>query len=240
MVTNYRDEKFLKKYQIKTEEQWYTLYRPIIQMLGNLEGKRVLDIGCGSGYLSYELFKQGANVVGIDISDKWIEFCKEKYPTNEKLNFFLADGKDLKMFENENFDAVICNMVFLNVPKKTDVRKIFNEASRVLKKGADFIFSDLHPICLMTENMPTRFQEYGRNFSYFKDGSEYNANIRLPNGEIITFKNKHWTLETYTKFLEESSMNIYRIIESQYPKDTPKKFYKYNIPEYIIFHCKKF
>ena len=47
-------------------------------MLKDPDGLTVLDLGCGEGYLSRELVRKGAHVIGIDISEKLIEIAKEK------------------------------------------------------------------------------------------------------------------------------------------------------------------
>ena len=48
------------------------------EFIGNVEGLKVLDAGCGNGYFSRKLAQKGANVTGIDQSKTFIQFCKER------------------------------------------------------------------------------------------------------------------------------------------------------------------
>ena len=237
-VSEYTEPGFLKRYKEKSKAHWYNLYPGFLRVLGKIKGKKILDIGCGSGEFTKKLADMGANVTGIDISKKWIEFCNRTHKS-KNLKFFHSDGADLKLFGVNTFDIVTINMVLLNVPTLSKVRKIFNESSRVLKKEGILVFSDLHPICIMSDNLPNRKQFYSKNFSYFKDGSQFIAQVSLSRKSKIKFQDVHWTLETYSKLINESGMKINRIIEPQYIKNSPKIFKKYKIPEYIIIECQK-
>jgi SAM-dependent methyltransferase len=235
----YAGKSLIDSYSSKVEEHWFTMFSPIIKYLGNLKGKKVLDIGCGSGELAYVLANKASTVIGADHSDDWIKRCNSKYKKNN-LQFIKSDATNLSELEDCSFDIIIMNMVILDIDELSKVQKVFGEINRLLKKGGDFIFSDLHPICMMTKKAGNRKQTYSKDFSYFKDGSKFTAGVNLPDGRKIEFKDAHWTLELYTIELEKNSMYLKRIIESNYPKDAPKKFIRYPFPEYIIFCCKKF
>lgn len=70
----------------------YLQYPGLLKLLGNVKGKRVLDIGCGNGFFSSMIAERGAKIVGFDISEKQIEFAKDN---EEKLKlgmeFFCAN-----------------------------------------------------------------------------------------------------------------------------------------------------
>lgn len=74
----------------------------------NIEGKNVLDVGCGSGRLSIELAKMGAYVVGLDFSEKMINLANlfaRKYELERRCNFICADF--MKYPFEEKFDVSI-------------------------------------------------------------------------------------------------------------------------------------
>lgn len=235
----YKHQKLLDLYKLKVEEHWHTMFNPILACLGDSKGKKILDIGCGSGNLTNELSKNAKQVIGIDTSKQWIDHCKNKY-TGKNIDFIEADATDLSIFKNNDFDIVIMNMVLPNISKQDNIKKIFSEIKRVTKKWGDFVFSDLHPLCVMTKEEGNRKQIYSKNFSYFKNGAKFSAMVKLPNNEKIEFINNHWTLGFYTNILSQHTIFIKKIIESDYPKNAPKKFYRYSFPEYIIFSCKVF
>jgi ubiquinone/menaquinone biosynthesis C-methylase UbiE len=168
----------------------------------------------------------------------WVAHCTKKYVKRKNLSFTWADGAKLP-FQKGSFDIVVMNLVLLNVDSREKIKRIFSEISRVLKPKGVLLFSDLNPICIMTEDLPNRHQIYSPGFSYFKDGDYYTAQNFLENGEVMEFKNRHWTLETYTELLDKAGMNIYKIVEPTYPKNAPIKLTHYKIPEYILLCCRK-
>jgi ubiquinone/menaquinone biosynthesis C-methylase UbiE len=234
----YEDNDLLTLYKLKVEEHWFTIFNPILKYLGNLIDKKILDIGCGSGELTDKLAESAKSVVGIDLSASWIEQCQKSYQ-RENLTFLEASATNLQKFSNKSFDLVIMNMVFPNIYTISDMKKIFSEIKRVLKNSGDFVFSDLHPICKMTIKEGNRKEKYSKNFSYFKDGSKFSAIVRLPNKKEIEFEDAHWSLAFYTDMIRENNFSLNKIIESSYPTNAPKKFFRYSFPEYITFCCKK-
>ena len=72
----------------------------------DLSGQRVLDAGCGTGHISIELAKRGAQVLGVDISTNLIEVAKARIPMSltEKIQF---ESGDMLSSEHGKFDYVI-------------------------------------------------------------------------------------------------------------------------------------
>ena len=72
----------------------------------NLSGQRVLDAGCGTGQISIELAKRGAQVIGVDISTNLIKVAKDRTPSSltKKIQF---ESGDMLSSEHGKFDYVI-------------------------------------------------------------------------------------------------------------------------------------
>ena len=70
----------------------------------DLKGARILDAGCGTGVLSRMLDERGAEVVGVDISDKLIEVAKNRSGPNSRIEYFSGDMKEASF---GNFDYII-------------------------------------------------------------------------------------------------------------------------------------
>lgn len=97
-------------------------------------GARVLDAGCGPGYVSASASLLGSNVVGLDFSKGMVKEARKQFP---HLNFDIGDVLELP-YQEQSFDAVLSNIVLFHV---TEPAKAIAEAFRVLKTGGRFVFS---------------------------------------------------------------------------------------------------
>ncbi len=125
----------------------YVIDPVISRLLGQVEGKQILDAGCGSGYLSRLLAKRGAHMTGVDISAKAIDFAKAweiKKPLG--ISYHVGSLSDLSMFPDQTFDGVVSNMVLQDLQ---DLDGAIEELQRVLKTNGQLIVSFLHPCFLV-------------------------------------------------------------------------------------------
>jgi ubiquinone/menaquinone biosynthesis C-methylase UbiE len=106
----------------------------IIDWVGPTPGKRLLDLACGPGTLSYLLARAvspGGEVVGIDLAPGMIELAGREAPSGLALRFELMDMEDLR-FPDGSFDAAACGHGLQFVP---DLLRALSEARRVIKPG---------------------------------------------------------------------------------------------------------
>ena len=97
-------------------------------------GKRILDLACGPGTLSYPIAKSvspGGDVVGIDLAPGMIELARRDAPPGLRVTFELMDIEDLR-FPDQSFDAAVSGHGLQFVP---DLQRALMEARRVLKPG---------------------------------------------------------------------------------------------------------
>ena len=107
----------------------------IMDSCPQLKGKRVLDIGIGTGRISCLLLRMGATIHGIDISEKMMEISKKRFK-GKPVSFEIASLEDPLPFENDTFDCVVCIRVLKYV---RNWRMAIKEISRVLRKNGDFL-----------------------------------------------------------------------------------------------------
>lgn len=112
-------------------------------LLGDICGKKILDLGCGEGYNSRIMARKGAKVIGVDFSKKMIAFAVE-LEKKERLgiDYYVLDACNLHIFKNNTFDIVVCFMTFQDIENYRDAIK---EIYRVLRKHGCFVFSIPHP-----------------------------------------------------------------------------------------------
>jgi len=112
---------------------------------------KILDLGCGCGRTTIELFNKKFDVIGLDISKNMINFAKNKYPA---ISFEVGDACDLK-FPDESFDIVFFsyNGIDYIFPESKRIVAL-KEINRVLKNGGYFVFSSHNPGAIFTKFRP--------------------------------------------------------------------------------------
>ncbi len=104
-----------------------------LQVLNPQPGEKILDLGCGSGYLTNVIREEGAVVLGVDSSAEMIAKAKQKYPQTE---FKVANAADLGY--NASFNAIFSNAV-LHWIKAQDQPKMLASVYQALKPGGRFV-----------------------------------------------------------------------------------------------------
>ena len=100
----------------------------IIEKLPNdLRGARILDAGCGTGVLSRMLDEKGAEVVGVDISEKLIEVAKNRSSLNKNIEYFAGDMKEQSF---GNFDYIIAMDSLIHYSTEDVISSIADFSSR--------------------------------------------------------------------------------------------------------------
>lgn len=135
----------------ETQEAWgpegdfgrqHLLNPAIFRLLGLIAGKRILDAGCGQGYLSRLLAGRGALVTGIEPAANALAFAlREEQMEPKGITYRRADLSTLDDLR-DSFDAAIANMVLMDIP---DYRSAMRNCIAALKPGGSFIFSLQHP-----------------------------------------------------------------------------------------------
>jgi SAM-dependent methyltransferase len=124
-----------KKGLYPPEEMIFQTYREHIQ------GKIVLDIGCGTGRTTPFLEGVCKEYAGIDYSGQMIEFCKKAFGGSPNITFACCDVRDMKMFENNKFDFILFSYNGLDYTDHEGRLRGLSEIRRVLGEGGLFVFS---------------------------------------------------------------------------------------------------
>ena len=83
----------------------------VISLLGDINGKTVMDIGSGTGYFSFRLAEKGANVIAADVDDRFQDYIKEKKATiaDTKVQLRKTEFDDPLLETEEVHHAIIVN-----------------------------------------------------------------------------------------------------------------------------------
>jgi ubiquinone/menaquinone biosynthesis C-methylase UbiE len=135
-----------------------------LNALGELNGREVLELGCGAGQFGLSLVRQGARVTGIDNSAKQLEFARAN--VGDRMTLVHGSAEELP-FADASFDVVCCDHGAVGF---TDPRVVVPEVARVLRPGGRFAFSGLTPIEWITFDGETSTTALQRD--YFGMGPE--------------------------------------------------------------------
>ena len=114
-----------------------------IKERSTLEGKKVLDVGCGGGILAQALGELGAEVTGIDASEKTIGVAKSHSELiKSDVKFFQQTIEEFVSSNPEaKFDVITCLEMLEHVPSPGD---IINSCSKILNDNGDIFFSTIN------------------------------------------------------------------------------------------------
>lgn len=108
----------------------------------DVNGKRVVDVGCGGGILTETLAQAGADVVGIDQSELTLEVAKQHAAKSGlTIDYRIQTVEDLAEKEAGTYDVVTCLEMIEHVP---DPSAIVAACARLLKPGGHAIFSTIN------------------------------------------------------------------------------------------------
>ncbi len=117
-------------------------YDWIINTAGDLKGKKVLDVGCGDGSLTYLLARRDTIVVGVDNEELGLDFARDnlkKIDPHNKLQYSFAQASAYELpFEPNSFDVVVsCEVIeHLREPER-----MLAECKRVLRPGGKLVLT---------------------------------------------------------------------------------------------------
>lgn len=108
----------------------------------SLQGKRVLDVGCGGGILSESMAEKGAEVTGIDLGEKALKVAKlHQLESGVKVDYQLISVEALAAQQPASFDVVTCMEMLEHVP---DPEAIVQACARLVKPGGLVFFSTIN------------------------------------------------------------------------------------------------
>lgn len=200
-----------------------------LKLFPDLQGKRVLDIGCGSGHSLKWCGDNGASELwGLDISTKQIENAKEFLHRNNYESKLVNSPMEYACgLPKEYFDVVYS---IYAIGWTVDLQTTFDNIASYLKKDGVFILSWDHPLmhCVNAKNDSILITE-----SYFNENN-FSYNQR---GNPVTIKNRK--LSTYINTLAKSGFMVEQLVEET-DKDTKSKSDEFSADYYSSYKAKKF
>jgi 2-polyprenyl-3-methyl-5-hydroxy-6-metoxy-1,4-benzoquinol methylase len=200
-------DQYSSKYRFDHPHQ-FMAYSTWLQEIGDIKGKRILDLACGSGTSSRMLAERGAHVTGIDISESMLALAKKEetdHPMN--INYILGDASLPKLYANETFDMVVAAFLLHYASSRKMLDGILQNVSLNLKPGGRFVTINLnpeHPIISPGENISHSSKWLDKPFA---DGSRIEVILwTKENEQICTLTDYHWSTKTYEESLAHAEL----------------------------------
>jgi ubiquinone/menaquinone biosynthesis C-methylase UbiE len=154
-----------------------------LRLLGTVADKRLLDLGCGSGRAAVAFAKQGAHVIGVDFSGDLVTAAQRLAEREEvKVEWHESDVADLAFIRADSVDLAFSAYALSLVD---DINRVFRQVHRVLKEGAPFVFSVMHPAAALTDDAPRQVPMITR--SYFDHSAiDYGTDVPPYAGYVHT------------------------------------------------------
>lgn len=210
----YDDKTFFEQYSsmdrsvkgLSGAGEWHILQ----QMLPPMQGKRVLDLGCGFGWHCKYAIEQGAEAVtGIDLSERMIDGARERN-ADERITYRQLAVEDFE-YRPEAFEVVLSSLTFHYIESFDDLcRKIHT----TLTTGGAFVFSVEHPV-FTAEGSQDWHRDAAGNALHWPVDRYYTEGRREATflGEQVV--KYHKTLTTYLNGLLRAGFEITEIHEPQ-------------------------
>ena len=207
----------------------------MLDALGDVSGKRVLDIGCGEGRFTRLLAGLGARATGIDITEPLLDRARRLAVADE--TYLLSDAETLHGIESESFDLTVSYIVLVDLH---DYRASIEAAYRVLRPGGAFIVCNVHP---MRMAVPMGWITQGGRKLFYPIDAYADEGPREFTWWGRDFLNMHRTLSSYMAAFLDAGFVLQALHE---PTPTPEQLERnphfddeYRAPNFIIYHLIK-
>ncbi|MDP4164297.1 MAG: class I SAM-dependent methyltransferase [Bacillota bacterium] len=207
----------------------------LLELLGDVTGKQVVDLGCGEATIGQELLQHGCFFYeGVEGSNKMVEKAKEVLAeTNSIIHHSSIESWD---FPGMKYDLAISRMALHYLE---DLAPVFTNIYRSLKDNGQFVFSVQHPV-LTSSVMSASHSPKRTNWivdDYFDIGERKELWI---NKEVIKY---HRTVEEYFRLLKGAGFKIEDLRECSPTFESFENEEEYirrkRIPLFLIFSCNK-
>jgi SAM-dependent methyltransferase len=182
------------------------------RLLGEVAGKDVVEIGCGSAPCARWLVTQGARVTALDLSAGMLRYAAAaNEATGVDVRLVRANAERLP-FASETFD-IACS-AFGAIPFVADLPGTFREIARVLRPGGSWVFAVTHPMRWIFPDDPGPNGLHVTS-SYF-DRTPY---VEVDADGHATYVEHHRTLSDFVRALTAAGLNIVDLVEPEWPDE---------------------
>jgi toxoflavin synthase len=247
VVTDYSEGCLAEQYQ-----QWFTAYPlmaafeaySFLKLIGDVKGKRVLDVGCGDGHYTRMLRKAGAaEVVGIDISDRMIELAREQEACQSLgIEYRVEDARIV--VGQPNFDLVVSAFLLGHARTRAELAQMCRMLASRVSPGGRCVNITTNPGVSDFDSAPN-YRKYGYGFSLpdqFVDGAPIRFTLLLEDSrpDLVDY---YLPIEAYESAFTQAGFRDFALhmLEPLPAPDEPAYWDDFlRRPAFILMDCVKF
>ena len=212
----------------------------LFSLLPDLEEKKVLDLGCGSGERCIDYLKKGAaSVTGVDISEKMLAVA-EAENNDPRITYLKMPMEEISSIDDE-FDVVISSLAFHYVE---DFGGVVANVYRLLRDGGIFLFSQEHPLATCYSGKGDRWTRDENGKKLYANIADYCVERRNDSTWFVEgVQRYHRMFSTIVNTLCDAGFRILKMAEP-YPtevlvKKYPEYYDLYHKPDFLFVKVEK-
>lgn len=191
----------------------------MLAALGDLTGRRVLDLGCGEGYVARLLLSSGADFVhGFDISEEMVQLAQSAITETcrQRLKFDVRDLSQGVDLPDSGFDVAVAVFLF-NYLTRQETAEVLRQVVRLVRPGGRFVFTVPHPALawMRPHEEPFYFDGAGSTYQGAVDDT-LEGQIWRRDGDPVPVRAVHKTFTDYNRLLREAGVEVLPTMDELY------------------------
>lgn len=221
----------------RLDSRQYILLPAITGLVEKEGANKILDYGCGEGYLSNNFNNKSINLGLFDISSTMMELAKEN-ALKSQIASVSTFNSHTEIPEN-GFDCVVLSLVLMTIGEDDEYKNVLVNCKKALTRNGSLFIGLTHP-CFRQALYSTHHTKFtwGSEFDYFNNNAPFDVFIRTSKAEsFIHFEDFHHNFSYTFSMLKQAGFYVEDLIEL---KDQPienSPFNKHFSP-YLILKCK--
>jgi ubiquinone/menaquinone biosynthesis C-methylase UbiE len=219
----------------------------LLSLVGEVRGKRLLDVACGNGYLARRFAREGASVAGVDASAPVIALAQARERAEPLgVTYHVGDAGSLSMFGDAAFDLAVSNMALMDMP---EIDGPFREVARLLRPGGRLVASLCHPCFDVPESSSWLFErkEYvstvSRRVGRYRRAFEGSSLWSVPGRPEFRTRMYHRPLSAYVRGLWAAGLAVTAMEEpdgsAEFRTASPQAEAIREVPLHLVLEARK-